>query len=282
MTTDKSIVWTLSGFGDEIDDDPAQQIAVLQALGAFHIEVRSAWGTNIVELGDNRLRTLAELLSARSMGVSAIASPIGKVDVSAPIENEIARLRAAINAAKILGTRYIRIFSFYRAPELTAEEIREDVIGHLRALADVAEAEDVILLHENEKDIYGDIPDRVLDLIESVGSPALKVAWDNANFVQVGVKPFTDGYDKLRPHLEYLQVKDALFANNEVVPAGEGDGELRETLTALRDDGFTGFASLEPHLAKAEQLGGFSGPAAFGRAARAFAKLTDELGVTTS
>lgn len=282
MTTDKSIVWTLSGFGDEIDDDPAQQIAVLQALGAFHIEVRSAWGTNIVELGDNRLRTLAELLSARSMGVSAIASPIGKVDVSAPIENEIARLRAAINAAKILGTRYIRIFSFYRAPELTAEEIREDVIGHLRALADVAEAEDVILLHENEKDIYGDIPDRVLDLIESVGSPALKVAWDNANFVQVGVKPLTDGYDKLRPHLEYLQVKDALFANNEVVPAGEGDGELRETLTALRDDGFTGFASLEPHLAKAEQLGGFSGPAAFGRAARAFAKLTDELGVTTS
>ena len=74
-------------------------------------------------------------------------------------------------------------------------------------------------------------------------------------------------------------MKDALAATGEVVPAGEGDGGLRETLTALRDDGYTGFASLEPHLATAFGLGGFSGPAAFGRAARAFARLTDDLGV---
>jgi sugar phosphate isomerase/epimerase len=83
----------------------------------------------------------------------------------------------------------------------------------------------------------------------------------------------------LRPHLVYLQVKDAVAATGVVVPAGEGDGELRETLTALRDDGYTGFASLEPHLADQHALGGFSGPYEFGRAARAFAALTTEIGV---
>ena len=274
-----AVEWELSGFGDEIDDDPKVQIAVMQALGANHIEVRSAWGTNIVDLDDAQLGELKSLLDAADMKVSAIASPIGKVDVSLPVEHEVERLRRAINAAKVLGARYIRIFSFYYGADVAVESIRDAVIERMRALADVAEESGVVLLHENEKDIYGDIPERVLDIIETVASPALKVAWDAANFVQVGVKPFDEGYAKLRPHLEYLQVKDALFSNAAVVPAGEGDGDVLRTVEALKADGYTGFASLEPHLAGAHGLGGFSGPTAFGIAARAFAKVLSEAGV---
>ncbi len=276
-----AVEWELSGFGDEIDDDPKIQIAVMQALGASHIEVRSAWGTNIVDLDDAQLRELKSLLDAAEMKVSAIASPIGKVDVSLPVEHEVERLRRAVNAAQVLGSRYIRIFSFYYGEDVAVESIRDAVIERMRALADVAEETGVVLLHENEKDIYGDVPERVLDIIESVASPALKVAWDAANFVQVGVKPFDDAYAKLRPHLEYLQVKDALFSNATVVPAGEGDGDVLRTVEALKADGYTGFASLEPHLAGAHGLGGFSGPTAFGIAARAFAKVLHEAGVET-
>jgi sugar phosphate isomerase/epimerase len=282
MASTTQAAWPLSGFGDEIDDDPAVQIAVLQALGASHIEVRSAWGTNIVDLSDEQLRTLAELLAEKDMKVSAIASPIGKVDVSLPVEHEVERLRRAANAAKVLDAKYIRIFSFYYGESVPVESIRDDVIERMRALAAVAEQEGVVLLHENEKDIFGDVPDRVLDIIETVNSAALKVAWDAANFVQVGVKPFEEAYGKLRPHLEYLQVKDALFANGHVVPAGEGDGDVLRTVEALKADGYTGFASLEPHLAGAHGLGGFSGPTAFGIAARAFAKVTAEAGVQTA
>jgi sugar phosphate isomerase/epimerase len=281
MVPATQVSWALSGFGDEIDDDPAVQIAVLQALGASYIEVRSAWGTNIVDLSDDQLGALAGLLNEKGMQVSAIASPIGKVDVSLPVEHEVERLRRAANAAKVLGAKYIRIFSFYYGESVPVESIRDAVIERMKALAAVAEEEGVVLLHENEKDIFGDVPDRVLDIIESVNSPALKVAWDAANFVQVGVKPFDEAYAKLRPHLEYLQVKDALFSNGHVVPAGEGDGDVLRTVEALKADGFTGFASLEPHLAGAHGLGGFSGPTAFGIAARAFAKVTAEAGVQT-
>ena len=83
----------------------------------------------------------------------------------------------------------------------------------------------------------------------------------------------------LRDHLVYFQVKDALFAGGAVVPAGEGDGQLAETVDVLNRDGFVGFASLEPHLSLGHELGGFSGPAQFGRAARAFRTLTDAAGV---
>ncbi|MCI4066252.1 sugar phosphate isomerase/epimerase [Micromonospora sp. R77] len=271
--------WTLTGFGDEIDPDPAVQLAVLSALGARHIEVRSAWRTNVVDLSDEQLDALAGAINGRDMAVSAIASPVGKVDVTTEDGGELVRLRAAVAAAHRLGCRYIRIFSFYRPAEVTAAEIRDAVLTRMRAFADLAESADVVLVHENEKDIYGDVPQRVADIVESVGSPALRVAWDNANFVQVGVRPYDDGYALLRPHLEYLQVKDAVMATGEVVPAGHGDGQLVRTLTALRDDGYTGFASLEPHLASQHELGGFSGPAEFGRAARAFANLTTSIGV---
>lgn len=281
MTTEPNVTWALSGFGDEIDEDPAVQIAVLQALGANHIEVRSAWGTNIVNLDDVQLTRLKELLDGAGMKVSAIASPIGKVDVSLPVEHEVERLRRAANAAKVLGARYIRIFSFFYGEGVAVESIRDAVMERMRALAAVAEESGVILLHENEKDIFGDIPERVLDIMESVASPALKVAWDAANFVQVGVRPFDEGYATLRPHLEYLQVKDARFADGVVVPSGEGDGDLLRTVEALKADGYTGFASLEPHLATAHGLGGYSGPTAFGVAARAFAKVTAAAGVGT-
>jgi sugar phosphate isomerase/epimerase len=271
--------WTLSGFGDEIDPDPAVQLAVLAALGARHVEVRSAWDTNVVELSGEQIDRLRTLLGERDMAVSAIASPVGKVDVYDDPDAELHRLRRAIAAAHRLGCRYIRLFSFYRPSGVPAQTVRDLVLGRMAGFAALARDEDVVLLHENEKEIYGDVPDRVLDLIESVGSESLRVAWDSANFVQVGVRPFTDGYAKLRPHVEYVQIKDAIAGSGEVVPAGEGDGELRETLAALRDDGYRGVLSLEPHLAIAHGFGGFSGPAQFGRAARALAALTASLGV---
>jgi sugar phosphate isomerase/epimerase len=275
------VAWTLSGFGDEIDPDLAVQVAVLKALGASYIEVRSAWGTNVVDLDDEQLDKLRTFLKSQDMAASAVASPIGKVDVSLDAELEVGRLRRIIRVAHALETPNIRIFSFFRGEGVPVESIRDDVMTRMRMLADEAEKEGVVLLHENEKDIYGDTPERVLDLVETVGSPALRLAWDNANFVQVGSRPFTDGYAMLRPYLDYLQVKDAVAATGAVVPAGVGDGELRETLTALRDDGYTGFASLEPHLASAHELGGFSGPTAFGEAARAFAGLLADIGVNT-
>jgi sugar phosphate isomerase/epimerase len=281
-STAEDLTWRLSGFGDEIDQDPHIQLAVLEALGAHHIEVRSAWGVNIVDLDAEQLAALKGTIDEAGFGVSAIASPIGKVDVTLPVEHEVGRLAQAINAAHVLGSRYVRIFSFYRGEGITPEAIRDDVLTRMRALADLAEREDVVLLHENEKEIYGDVPDRVLDIVESVGSPALRLAWDNANFVQCGVRPFTDAWPLLHEHVEYLQVKDALAADGTVVPAGEGDGQLLETVTALRDAGYRGFASLEPHLAQGFSLGGFSGPRAFGTAARALDRLLTTIGVSAA
>jgi sugar phosphate isomerase/epimerase len=270
---------TLSGFADEIDPDPQVQLAVLAAESISHLELRSAWSVNVADFSDAQLGEFRAATQAAGVQVSAIGSPIGKIPVGAPFAPELERMRRVAGLAGELGTGIVRVFSFYLPPGEPPEQYRDQVIDQMGALARVAEESGVILAHENEKEIYGDLPGRCADLIASVDSPALRATFDNANFVQCGVRPFSDAYPLLRPYLLYMQVKDARAADGEVTPAGEGDGELRETLTALRDSGFDGFMSLEPHLDLAGRQGGFSGPDKFRQAAQALKRLLDELSV---
>ncbi|SME92246.1 sugar phosphate isomerase/epimerase [Cellulosimicrobium cellulans J34] len=263
-------MWTLSGFVDEISPDVGTQCVVAGELGLRFVELRSAWGTNVLDLDDDRRAEVARLLRRHDLRVSSIGSPVGKVFVDEDLDAHLDRMRHAARVAQELGAPYVRVFSFFLRPGTDPATVRDVVLRRMAALAEVARAAGVVLVHENEKGIYGDVPRRCLDVVESVGSEHLALAWDSANFVQVGVRPFTDGYALLRPHLAYVQVKDADAATGAVVAAGRGDGEVVETVRALRDDGFDGFFSLEPHLGDAHSLGGFSGPELFTEAFDAF------------
>ena len=269
-------MFILSGFADEISPSLDEQLAVLGTESISHLELRSVWGTNVADLDDGQVATLRRALGEAGAHVSAIGSPIGKIRVDAPLPPELERMRRVADIARELGTAIVRVFSFFIPPGEPPERHRQRVIDRMGALAQLAEERGLVLAHENEKEIYGDIPQRCADLITAVGSPALRAAFDAANFVQCGVQPHSEGYGLLRPYLVYLQIKDAVAATGEIVPAGRGDGQLRETLTALADSGFEGYLSLEPHLAQAGRYGGFSGPEGFHRAAQALRSLLDD------
>jgi sugar phosphate isomerase/epimerase len=220
------------------------------------------------------------MLDDAGVRVSAIGSPIGKIPIGAPLGPELDRMRRIARAARELSTTIVRVFSFFIPPGEPPERHRTQVIDRMAALAEIAAGQGLVLAHENEKEIFGDIPGRCADLIRSVNSPALRATFDAANFVQCGVRPFDEAYGPLRPYLVYLQVKDALAATGQVVPAGQGDGQVRQTLAALRDSGFECFVSLEPHLTQAGRYGGFSGPEGFTWAARSLKLILNELGIS--
>jgi sugar phosphate isomerase/epimerase len=270
----------LSGFADEISPDPRVQLTTLASESIWHLELRSAWSVNVADFSSEQVAVFRAALADAGVRVSAIGSPIGKIPVAAPLAPELERLRRVGHVAGELGTTIVRVFSFFIPAGEPPERHRDRVIDRMGALTRVAEERGLILAHENEKEIYGDTPARCADLLTAVGSPALRATFDPANFVQCGVRPFSDAYGLLRPYLVYLQVKDALAATGEVVPAGRGDGQLRETLGALRDSGFAGFMSLEPHLAQAGRYGGFSGPAGFRRASQALKLLLNEASIS--
>lgn len=273
-------MWTLSGFADEIDDDLTTQCRVLRELGLSWMEFRSAWGTNVLDLDAAQLERASEILAEHGLKVSSVGSPIGKIFIDEDFEPHLVRARHAVEVAQHFGAPFIRIFSFFLRPGMDPADHRDEVMRRMRALAEVAEAGGVVLLHENEKDIYGDTPERCLDLMQTVDSPALRATWDPANFVQVcGPKPFDAGWSMIRPYIVYMQIKDAIAATSEVVTAGSGDGQLPETIAALKADGFDGFFSLEPHLGSAHSLGGFSGPELWKAAHRDFTALLREQGI---
>lgn len=272
-------MWTLSGFIDEISDDFSLQCKVASGLGLRYVEVRSAWGINILDLDEGQLATLRETLAEYGLQVSSIGSPIGKINIDDPFPPHLERMRHAVKVAQTLEAPYIRIFSFFIPEGTDPDSRRDEVLTRMSALADAAADSDVILVHENEKEIYGDIPRRCLDIATSVSAPHLQLAWDAANFVQVGVRPFTEGYTMLRPHISYIQIKDALLADGSVVVAGAGDGEVLETVRALRADGFDGFFSLEPHLGEFTAFGALSGPELFTESWKAFTGILSSEGI---
>ncbi len=255
--------WPLSAFGDEVAVDLDAQLQALRAEGIGHVEFRAAWGVNVVDLGPERLAAAARELRQAGIGVSAIASPVGKTPVDGDFDAELDRLRAALAAAGRLDTPLVRVFSFY-VPEGRYAEHRDEVLRRMAALAAEAEHRGATLVHENESYVYGDTPERCRDLVESVGSPALRIAFDPANFVQCGVRPAAEAWPLLRDHVVHVHVKDAVRVEREsppyparvpelslmasVRPAGEGHGELRELLRELDRNGYRGLLTLEPHL----------------------------------
>lgn len=271
-------MWRLSGFIDEISPDLDEQLALVGELGLEFVELRSVWGTNLLDLDPAQLERVRQGLADAGVRVSSIGSPVGKSPITEDNRPQLDRMRHALEVAQFFEAPFVRVFSYFIPDGESPDAYRDEAIARMRALAAVAEGSGVTLVHENEKEIFGDVPRRCLDIVESVASPSLRLTWDNANFVQCGVRPFTDGYAPLAPHVVYLQVKDAL-ADGTVVPAGEGDGEFRETFRAFAADGFDGFVSLEPHLSLGHSFGGFSGPDNWRRAHAAFTRILDEEGI---
>jgi sugar phosphate isomerase/epimerase len=268
----------LSAFADEISADLEGQVTVLRQENIGHVELRSMWRTNVLDLDDAQITRIRQAFGAAGIRVSAIGSPIGKVAIDSPFETHLAKFERALQLAQQFETPFIRIFSFYPAgkPEADGHGFREAVLERLGVLTARARDAGITLLHENEKGIYGDTIDRCVDLLTSLHDPHFAAILDPANFIQCGQIPYPDGYVALKPWLRYLHVKDAL-ADGTVVAAGEGVGQWPALLTTLRDAGYEGFLSLEPHLEAAGRFGGFSGPERFHHAAQALQNLLRSL-----
>ena len=271
----------LSAFADEISPDLQEQLSVLRGEQISFLDLRGAWNTNVLDLTGQQVAILQQSLAERRVGVAAIASPIGKTPIDEPFEDLLERFERALALAQTFRTPFIRVFSFY-PPAQGAESSdpanwREEVLRRLRELTARARAANITLLHENEKDIYGDTIARCVDLFESIDDPHFQAAFDPANFIQCQQEPYPNAYEALRPWLRYVHVKDAR-ADGSVVAAGEGAARWPELLRRLRADGYDGFFSLEPHLAAAGRFQGFSGPALFQHASQSLERLLREMG----
>lgn len=248
--------FTLSAFADEIDVNLSKQIEVLKKHGISHMELRSIDSVNVSKFTLPYAKEVKGILDAEGIKVSAIGSPIGKIRLDEDLDAHMDLLKHVIELAETFDSKYIRLFSFYPPEGKALADCKNEVIENMGRMVEVAKDSSVILLHENEKDIYGEKAKECLEVLEAINSPKLRATFDPANFVQVGQEVYPEAYDMLKDYIEYFHVKDAFFNTKKIVPAGYGDGKMKELIERLKADNFNGFLSLEPHLYHFE---GFAG-----------------------
>ncbi len=244
----------LSGFADEINPQLDEQIRVLKKLGMHYVEMRGANGKGLVEYPLDEVEKIKEQLDENDIHLSSVGSPIGKIPIVQDFEEHFKLFCHTVNIAHVMEVPYIRMFSFFMPEGEDPEKYHDEVFRRVGRMADYAAKHNVILLHENEKEIYGDVADRCRKLMEEFYSDHFKAVFDFANFVQCH-QDTKEAYEMLKPYIEYVHVKDAEWESGQVVPAGHGDGNVKEILKTLKESGYEGFLSLEPHLA---DFAGFS------------------------
>ena len=229
----------LCAFADEAGSSLAEQIAALQRNRIPNLELRSIDGKNVLDFTEDEARAYAKELADAGITVFSIGSPLGKVDITCDFEEYLGKVRHILSLCKIFSCTRVRMFSFFKAGD--GEE--DEVVARLCRMVALAESEGIHLYQEIEKDIFGDVAARIERLICRV--PGLRFIYDPANFIQCG-QDMRAAMDKLLGKIGYFHIKDVIRETGELVPAGEGDGLLRELIARIPRDATL---TIEPHLA---------------------------------
>lgn len=235
----------LSAFADEYADGLKEQCEVLSKFGIKNIELRGVNGKNVSLLTEKEAKEVKKTLDAYDIKVSSIGSPIGKVDIKSDLAEHFEMAKRIFKTANILGTKNVRIFSFY-SKETPFEECKNEIYMALEKLLSLSDSAGLTLCHENEALIYGESPEKCLEIVKYFNG-RIKCVFDMGNFVLDGYEPFL-AYKMLFDYIKYFHIKDALYAG-AIVPPGKGEAKIKEILDDWKKNNIKdAFITLEPHL----------------------------------
>ena len=231
-------------FADEASPNVDGQITALKRNGLNGLEMRNVDGVSVSEITIEKAKEVKRKLQANGLITWSIGSPIGKIDIEKDdFKEHLEKFKHTLEITDILESKNIRMFSFYMPDGKDVSDYKNEVIERLGVMCDIARDFGVSLCHENEKGIYGDIPERCLEIHKAL--PELKGIFDPANYVQSGADTLK-AWDMLKSYIYYMHIKDAKL-DGTVVPAGQGDGNVEKIIKSFISGGGKAF-TIEPHL----------------------------------
>ena len=230
-------------FADEADSMIDGQIVALKRNNLKGLEIRNVDGVNISDITLEKAAEVKKKLDDNGFYVWSLGSPLGKINIKDDFESHLEKFKYSLKIAKELGCENIRMFSFYMPEGEDPDVYKEEVFERLARFVEAAEGSGINLCHENEKGIYGDIPERCLEIHKAF--PQIKGIFDPANYVQCGADTL-EGWGMLKDYIYYLHIKDSM-KNGFVVPAGEGDGNVEFIIKDYIKHGGKAI-TIEPHL----------------------------------
>lgn len=273
----------LSAFADEVTESFSGQVEYLASEKISYIEPRFINKKNIMDLTKSELMETRKILRGFGIKVSAIGSPIGKVKLDEPFEPHLDKFKHAIDLAIFFETPYIRIFSYYPPEGKKIEDYRDEVLDRLATQADIISGTEVTMVHENEAGIYGHTAQNCVDIIETIGSQKIRLAYDPANFVwgEKIINNIESCFSIMKPYVVHVHIKDWKLGSKDTgsIP-GQGDAQIKELLAELVTMKYNGCLTMEPHLKTGGQFGGSTGAGLFSRAVEAVREIASEVGLS--
>ncbi len=255
--------FTFTGFADEAEKSLDGQIATLEEAGWSAIELRLIGGKNVCDLSDDDWAATRDKLAAHRIQIVGFGGQIGNWarPVTSDFQKDLDELRRVAPRMREVGAKFLRIMSWPNDKDapLSREDWKAEVVRRLRTLAPIAEAEGVILAHENCSG-YGETPEGFLELVAAVNSPAFKLIIDTGNnsLHDNNNEATWDYYQKCRAEIVHVHIKSA-----KPNPAGgdwitchvDEDPVQRRILEDLKRTGYNGWLSIEPHIKAAIHAG---------------------------
>jgi sugar phosphate isomerase/epimerase len=259
-------MFDIAVFTDDMDQDLDHALDVVDEFGLNWIEIRSAWGKNLLFQTDDELEKVFSTIRNRGKKVASISAPIFKSHLpghagaeaghlfqseerDAP-EQQMELIRRAGYIARKLDTNLVRCFSFWRLGD-DPEPYWHAMLPLYQMAIEEAEQEGLTLVMENDFECNLGSGELASRMIAEVDSPHLRLLWDCGNSLFVGEVAYPDGYNKAKAYIGHVHIKDAVIdaetGEPRWVELGTGEMDMLGQLKALKADGYEGVVSIENH-----------------------------------
>lgn len=253
----------LSGFTDEVSADLDKQIEACRHLGWDTIDLRTVGDKNICHLTEAEMDGVLESLDLAGLKPLCFGSPIANWSrpLTYSLEDEIKELEHAAVLMHKCNVKGIRIMSYKTDDLLSADDpFGGQIASRLKELVTVAEHQGITLLHENCDTWGGQSMEHTKFLLDQISSPSFRLIFDTGNPPGSkdvrGSEPYRyqKGLDFLKQVVDFVDVvhiKDARHEGDELeyCSPAKGEGQIPEILSFLKNRGYDGPFSIEPHMA---------------------------------
>lgn len=237
---------------DELSLDIDEALAAGAELGFRKYEVRC------IDSYENRIPYFKPgreeaLLSARErLGVEYTAVTPGVFKIHHSDTDALKReleetLPLSCEMAKRLGAPRIIVFGLLRGQN----ESEQNAIATLKEAASIAGEFNLEFSIENEPGAFCDTGAHTAAIVEAINLPHVGINWDPANAIISGEVAYPTGYDKIRPFLQNVHIKDSIPLpdnkwENHLI--GEGGMNWIGQFAALLRDRPVSHLTLETHV----------------------------------
>lgn len=228
-----------------------QQISIVREAGYTGIELVSNAGAAIDAVGMDAAarQQLRAQFEGCGLEITAVDGH-ARLAVSDPERRTAnrARVQAAIDLAADLagpsGPPCV-VCMGYGKPETYVQE-RQAIADGFAEVAAYAAQRGVVVALEPHVGQAIDLPEKVVWLMERVGSPSFRLNLDNSHFEVMG-RDLADYLPVLVPLSVHTHLKDqrGIYPDYAFLTPGDGEFDYARYLTAMQDAGYGGFVTIE-------------------------------------